>query len=106
LFFGLIRSLQNIFQSGGSACSSDGYHSLVIASIRYAIQLAAIFKAHGDATLACQLQDLFHAGILPPFGNEDAVKRAACLKRLANCMDAGKSIHGKRVYNLPLKVKS
>ena len=78
----------------------------MIAGIRYAIQLAAIFKAHGDATLARQLHDLFHAGILAPFGNEDAVKGAARLKRFANRMNAGESIHGKRVYSLPLKDKS
>jgi hypothetical protein len=71
----------------------------VIAGIRYAIQLAAILEAHRDATFARQLDDLLHAGILAPLGNEDTVKRAACFQRFANCMNAGKSIHGKEVYS-------
>jgi hypothetical protein len=78
----------------------------VITSIRHAIELAAIFEANCHSPFTRQLYDLFHAGILAPSSDKDAVKGAARLERFANRMNAGESIHGKRVYSLQLKVKS
>jgi hypothetical protein len=96
---GLIRSRQDILEPRGSTRGGNGHDPLMIASVRHAIQLAAIFKTHADAPLACQLHDLFDAGILSAFGNEDAVKNASSLERFANSMNAGESIHGEEVYS-------
>ena len=93
LAFSLIGAGENIFDGGGGARCGDGDYALMLASVGKSIKLAAIFKAHGNAAFARELDDFFDAGVLATFGDDDAVEGAACFEGFANRVNAGEPIH-------------
>ena len=76
---------------------AEGYDALMIAGVGESIELAAVFEAHGDVLRAGELHDFFDAGVLAALGDEDAVEGAAGFEGLADGVNAGETIHGKRV---------
>jgi len=66
---------------------------------RKAIELAAVLETHGDVLRAGELHDFFDASVLAALGDEDAVESAAGFEGFADGVNAGETIHGKRVYS-------
>jgi hypothetical protein len=93
LTFSLIGARENIFDRGGGARGGDSDYTLVLACVREAIKLAAIFEADGNTALAGELDDFFDASVLATLGDDDAVEGAACFESFANRVNAGEPIH-------------
>jgi hypothetical protein len=67
------------------------------------VELPAILKPHRNALLARQLHDLFRTGILPAFGDDNAVQRSRSFQRFPHRVNSREAIHGKPVYKNPGK---
>jgi hypothetical protein len=90
-----IGALEDIVERTRGAGGDDRDYSLMIFGIGEAIDLAAIFEAHGDATTARELHDFFGARVLAASRDDDAVDGAAALQGFAHGVDAGEAIgHG------------
>ena len=96
LAIGGVGGGENVFECGGSAGGGDSDDALMIAGVGKAIELSAVFEADGDAALARELHDFFDAGVLPAFGDEDAVEGVAGFEGFADGVDAGETVHGKQ----------
>ena len=70
----------------------------MITRVGETIEIAAVFKAHGNVALASKLHNFFDAGILAALGDNDAIKGVAGFESFTHSVNAGETVHGKRVY--------
>ena len=67
----------------------------MILRVGEAVELVAVFEAHGNAVLARELHDFFDARVLPALGNGDAIDGTLRFERLFHRVDAPQLVHGK-----------
>src|SRR5262249_11046051 len=89
----LVRCIENIFESCGGSSRHNADDSLVILRVRQAIELAAIFKAHGNVVLARQLHDFLDARVLAAASDHDAIEGAVGFEGFLYGMDSGDLVH-------------
>ncbi len=88
-----IRSFNNFFNRSRRTRRHQPDNPLVILRIRQPVNLRPIFKPHRNISRPRQLHNLFHARILPPARNHDAVKRPPRFQRLPHRMYSRQPIH-------------
>ncbi|HYA62074.1 MAG TPA: hypothetical protein VED66_02660, partial [Candidatus Sulfotelmatobacter sp.] len=53
-------------------------------------------EAHWNSALACKLNNIFDAGILAAFGDDDSIESATGFERFAHRVNAGEAVHEKK----------
>ena len=78
----LIRGGENAFERSRSTRGGQSYDSLMIFRIGETIELAAVFKAHGNVSRAGKLHNFLDTGVLTAARDQDAIERAARRREL------------------------
>ena len=101
---GLNRGCEDILQRGSGARSGYRDNPLVIFRIGQAVELIAVFEAHGNSLFARELNDFFDARVLAALGDGDAVDGALGFECFFDRVDAGELVHG--MHSVTSKTKS
>lgn len=79
----------DIFEPNVALRGSEGHDTLVRRAIRGTVERLARLEAHGDGTLASQVDDLLKTGATGSARDQHAVERAAGAQRFLDGVDAG-----------------